>query len=172
MRYRIPIGGKTYELEVENHHPKLSLYLEGEPVEFDYTLIQEPGLYSLILNGKQYRIWVESKSNGTYLLRLNQNALLAEVEDERQVLRRTLAPQRSGGGGQLQVRAPMPGMVLRVDVEPGQEVKMGQALAVIEAMKMENEIRSPAAGRISKVHIRQGQALEKDAPLFEIIPSG
>ncbi len=168
MRYRIHIEGQTYELEVENHDSRLSLYLDGNPVEFDYELIQEPGLYSLILNGRQYRVWVEDRPNGSYLLRLNQEQIIAEVENERQALRKLLAPARTAGYEKAVVKAPMPGMVLSVEVREGQDVAMGQALAVIEAMKMENEIRAPVAGKIKKVYVQQGQAIEKDFPLFEI----
>jgi len=171
MRYRVRIGEKTYELEVEDNHSQLKLYLDGKPVDFDYEIIHESGLYSLILGGKHYRIWVENQKNGTYLLKLNQKSISAEVENERQALRRLLTPRKGGGGTAAVVKAPMPGMVLRIDARQGQTVAMGQGLAVIEAMKMENEIRSPVEGVVKKIHIQQGQAVEKGAPLFEITPS-
>ncbi len=168
MRYKIRIGEKTYDLSLDNHQPKMSLLLEGKPVDFDLELIQEPGLYSLILDGRQYRVWIEGKGNGSYQLRLNHDVLVAEVEDERQALRKAMAPAKPAAGQLVQVKAPMPGLVVKVEVAEGEDVQQGQGLAVIEAMKMENEIRSPISGVVKKVHIREGQTLEKDALLFEI----
>jgi len=66
------------------------------------------------------------------------------------------------------VRAPMPGMVLRVEVESGQKVASGSGLLVLEAMKMENEIRAGSAGVIKQIFVRPGQAVEKGADLLEI----
>ena len=76
-------------------------------------------------------------------------------------------------GGQkkgVRIKAQMPGKIIRVMVEKGAEVEKGQPLALMEAMKMENEIRSPQAGRIQKVSISQGQALETGAELFVVEP--
>jgi len=77
----------------------------------------------------------------------------------------------TGGGAVAQgpkpVRAPMPGLVVRVEVEPGQEVKAGQGVVIIEAMKMENELKAEAVGVVSRVLVQQGQAVEKGAVLVE-----
>jgi biotin carboxyl carrier protein len=64
-----------------------------------------------------------------------------------------------------EVKAPMPGMVLRVEVVPGQEVQEGDPLLVLEAMKMENNLKSPASGTIKSVHVEAGKAVEKGAVL-------
>jgi pyruvate carboxylase subunit B len=71
----------------------------------------------------------------------------------------------SGGGT---VVAPMPGMVVRVEVAPGQRVEAGTGLVVVEAMKMENELRAGRAGVVEAVHVAVGQAVEKGAPLVTV----
>ncbi|MBI2072612.1 MAG: acetyl-CoA carboxylase biotin carboxyl carrier protein subunit [Gemmatimonadetes bacterium] len=66
----------------------------------------------------------------------------------------------------------MPGLVLRVDVEAGQEIAAGAGLVVLEAMKMENEIRSSGPGRVKSVLVEPGQAVEKGTPLVEVVGQG
>jgi pyruvate carboxylase subunit B len=70
------------------------------------------------------------------------------------------------------VVAPMPGMVIRLEVEVGQAVQQGGGVAVLEAMKMENEIRAPAGGIVSAIHVAAGQAVDKGAVLVELAPQG
>jgi len=65
--------------------------------------------------------------------------------------------------------APMPGLVLRVDATEGSEVEQGQTLLVLEAMKMENNLKSPAAGQVAEVYVQAGQAVEKGAPLLRFV---
>jgi len=65
--------------------------------------------------------------------------------------------------------APMPGLVLRVDATEGSEVELGQTLLVLEAMKMENNLKSPAAGQVAEVFVKAGQAVEKGAPLLRFV---
>src|SRR2546421_744162 len=90
---------------------------------------------------------------------------------------------RGGGGperrrsraGPAVVRAPMPGLVVRVEVADGQRVEAGAGLVVVEAMKMENELRAPRAGVVQTVHVAVGQAVEKGMPLVTVAspePSG
>ncbi len=168
MKYKIRIGEKEYDLQVENHYPQLRLFHEGKPVHYDLEVIRDPNLYSLILDGKHYRIWIEKKGNGTYQLFLDHQPVAVEVEDERGILRRLLNSTRKKAGGNTQVKAPMPGLVVKIEVEVDEIVKEGQGMVVIEAMKMENEIRAPIAGRVKKIFVKQGQAIDKDAVLAEI----
>ena len=92
------------------------------------------------------------------------------VEDERTRRLREMTgqgAQRSQGGI---VRAPMPGLVLRLEVEVGQAVEAGMGVLVLEAMKMENEIKAPGGGVVSAIHVTPGQAVEKGVALVELAP--
>jgi pyruvate carboxylase subunit B len=80
------------------------------------------------------------------------------------------AGDRGGVGGK--VKAPMPGLVLRVEVEEGDTVAAGAGLVVLEAMKMENEIKSPVAGRVAAVHVSGGQAVDKGMVMVEVTAEG
>jgi pyruvate carboxylase subunit B len=94
------------------------------------------------------------------------------VEDERARQLRGV-----GGGGERKLRggvvvAPMPGLVLRVEVQQGQTIGPGTGVAVLEAMKMENQISAVSGGVVTKVHVKAGQAVEKGALLVEVLPQG
>jgi pyruvate carboxylase subunit B len=167
MKYQIHISDKTYDLEIENQQVDLKILYEGKPVDFDFQEIHS-NLFSLILEGKQYRVWLVSLENGDYKLLINQNSFTAVVEDERQQLRKAFRAAQKEKSGVTDVRAPMPGLVTQVEVESNQSIKAGQGLVVIEAMKMENEIKSPVAGEVTKIHIKKGDAIEKNARLLEI----
>jgi pyruvate carboxylase subunit B len=94
-----------------------------------------------------------------------------EISDERaQSLRQMVGRRKAAGSGGL-VKAPMPGLVLRLEVQEGQAVSVGAGLLVLEAMKMENEIRATEAGVINKVLVKAGQAVEKGTVLLELSPT-
>ncbi len=94
-----------------------------------------------------------------------------DVADERtRRLRDVAGPATAGSHGEV-IRAPMPGLVLRVDVEEGQPIEPGAGILVLEAMKMENEIRAAHAGTVSKILVEPGSPVEKGAALVEIGPA-
>jgi biotin carboxyl carrier protein len=93
-----------------------------------------------------------------------------EVDDERSRLIKSFHPKTGASGGPTRVKAPMPGLVVRLEVAVGQEVKPGQGLLVLEAMKMENEIRCLVEGVIEKIDVKPGEAVEKDEVLMVIRP--
>ena len=94
-----------------------------------------------------------------------------EVVDERTRQIQALTGKRAASGGGTMVRAPMPGLVVRVAVAAGQRVDAGTGVVVVEAMKMENELRAPRAGVVETVHVAVGQAVEKGAPLVTLASS-
>lgn len=167
MKYQIHIDEKTYEFEIENGKTNVQIYYQNRPVEFDFQNLQG-NLYSLILNGKQHLIWLEPKKNGDYQLVLNQEISNIVVEDERQRLRKAFSVSQKAASGNIEIRAPMPGLIAQVEVELDQRVKAGEGIIIIEAMKMENEIKSPVEGRVSQIKVKKGDAIEKNALLAEI----
>jgi pyruvate carboxylase subunit B len=167
MKYQVQINDKVIDLEIKNHQPHLKIYHEGKPVDFDFQKLQA-NFYSLILEGKQHRIWLEPLKNGDYKIFINHYSFKAVVEDERQRLRKAFRSTQTDKSGVIQVHAPMPGLVTQVGVEPNQSVNSGEGLVIIEAMKMENEIKSPGEGKISKIFVKQGDAIEKGVLLVEI----
>jgi pyruvate carboxylase subunit B len=94
----------------------------------------------------------------------------AEVVDERTRAIRALTGRSGAAAGPRPVRAPMPGLVVRVEVEAGQSVVAGQGVVIMEAMKMENELRAETGGVVARVHAVPGAAVEKGAVLVEFVP--
>lgn len=110
---------------------------------------------------------LRGEPRGRYSLSIDGYRVPAEVLDERMRAARDLAARRAPTGPAPLV-APMPGLVVRVSVAPGDHVTTGQGLVVVEAMKMENELRAAAAGRVRAVHARPGAAVEKGTLLIEL----
>jgi biotin carboxyl carrier protein len=96
----------------------------------------------------------------------------AQVVDERTRRLREVTGGGRAGGGRVAIKAPMPGRVVRVEVEAGDRVRQGQGVVVLEAMKMENELAAPLAGRVTAVHAQAGTAVTKGTVLVEVSGEG
>jgi len=157
MKYEIVINGARRSVEFippRNEAPRVTFTVDGRFVEADVTRISR-GVYSILLGGRSLEVSVEETSNGL-LLRGNGHEFQVEIFDPRSWRR------GRGAGieleGRQQLTAPMPGKIVRALVAAGQQVHAGQGLLVIEAMKMQNEIRSPKSGIVEKL-AREGQTV-------------
>jgi biotin carboxyl carrier protein len=123
------------------------------------------GRYSLILKGKTYEVFArritraDQKNGQTYEISIGGQRFEVKAEDERTKL---LAGLIKGGdhSGEATIHAPMPGLVVGVLMEAGAEVKMGQPVIVLEAMKMENDLASPINGKIKEILVNKGQTVD------------
>jgi biotin carboxyl carrier protein len=132
----------------------MAAVIDGRSVVADAARIS-PGAYSMLLDGRSLDVTIEEATDGL-LVRINGREFKLEIADPR-------AWRRGRGGsielsGRQQVAAPMPGKIVRVLAAMGQQVETGQGLLVIEAMKMQNEIRSPKSGTLEKI-VREGQTV-------------
>lgn len=125
------------------------------------------GLRSLIIDGAQHQVSVHRRGEGAYWTSSLQGAAMVEVIDPLTHLAQE-AHRAAGVAQREQVTAYMPGRVVAVLVEEGAEVGAGEGVVVLEAMKMENEIRTERDGVISRIFVEPGQAVEGGDPLFEI----
>jgi biotin carboxyl carrier protein len=125
------------------------------------------GLHSLRIDGAQHEVAVQPQGDGVYWVSTGEGAGPVEVADP---LTHLAAQSHRGKGGKRRqrVNAYMPGRVVALLAEEGQEVAAGQGIVVLEAMKMENEIRAEHDGRIGKLFVQPGQAVEMGNPLFEL----
>jgi pyruvate carboxylase subunit B len=122
-----------------------------------------------MLGNEVHRLLVRrGASRGRYTMWLDGIRLEVEALDERSRAIRELAAATGGPTGPAPLVAPMPGMIVRVNVQEGAAVQAGQGLVVMEAMKMENELRASAAGTVKRVHVSPGTAVEKGALLLEM----
>jgi biotin carboxyl carrier protein len=157
MKYEIVINGERRIVEFTpqtNGASRVAFTVDARLVEADALRISR-GVYSILLGGRSLEVTVEETSSGL-LLRTKGRELQLEIFDPRSWRR------GRGAGieleGRQQLVAPMPGKIVRVLVAAGQQVTAGQGLLVIEAMKMQNEVRSPKSGSVEKV-AREGQTV-------------
>ena len=164
MRYIVTVAGKRFEVDLGPEGASL----DGRSV--DVTLRQADGtpVRGLILGAEAYRVVGERAARGRWKVGLNGRTHDVEVVDERTMAIRELAGGGAGPSGPRPVIAPMPGMVVKIEVAEGDVVREGQGVVIVEAMKMENELRATGSGRVSRVHVRRGDAVAKDQVLVEI----
>jgi acetyl/propionyl-CoA carboxylase alpha subunit len=168
VRYRATIGaaggGTPRVVDIEEKAGVLHLLLDGVPHQVDAIPLADDSV-SLILDGRSYALEFEPRGGGerTGVL-LRGSVFEVELLDERRLRMRAAGGRLSDEGPQVLV-APMPGKIVRVLVRPGDEVREGQGLLVVEAMKMENELRAARAGRVLEVAVVEGAAVEAGARL-------
>jgi biotin carboxyl carrier protein len=169
MKYYVSMGDR--EMEVELGPDGTSV--DGMPLSADLMEMDGTDVYSLLLGRESYRILATRIDADDWSVHLAGRHIRAQVVDERTRAIREMVGTDEGPKGPKALRAPMPGMVVKIETEEGDEVEAGQGLVIVEAMKMENELKSEGAGRVSQIHVQAGQIVEKDQILveFETPPS-
>lgn len=147
MLYEISLDEKTYRLELKRIDERWECRLDGRELAIDCVQINRSQL-SLLLNGRSFD--VRRGAEGTIVV--GTSVFSPQVKDARSWRRRGQLRQ----SGPLQLRASMPGKVVRVLAREGDAIAEGQGIIVVEAMKMQNEIKSPKAGTLQKVLVREG----------------
>ncbi len=155
-RYRVTVGERTHEVDA------VRLDLQGDGTR---------GLWTLIVDGAQHEVALARLPDGAWAVSTAGGERRVEVTDPLTHLARA-AHGAAAGGASRKVTAYMPGRVVAVLLTEGDEVEAGQGVVVLEAMKMENEIAAEHAGRIAKIHVEEGQAVEGGDLLFELAAGG
>jgi len=158
MRYEVRFSSsseeKTRVIELERDGAVWRVKLDGRPFAVDAVEIA-PNTLSILLDGQSFEINVTPSPDGKLKLQTASREFIAEVIDPR-----AWSGRHHGGveaEGRQQIVAPMPGKVVRLLVREGDRVEAGQGLLVVEAMKMQNEIRSPKNGSVERVLAKEGQ---------------
>jgi len=162
MIFDATVGGRTVRVEVRGGDGHYTVALDGAPMEVD---LAETGraFASLLVGGESHEVAIEKAAEG-YVVHFPADAVaVALAESARGAAAATARPS-----GPARLTAPMPGRIVRVLRGPGAEVAAGDGLVVIEAMKMENELKSPRAGQVQEVSVREGQAVEAGALLLVV----
>ena len=163
MRYTAIIGGEERLIEVTPRENGYRVVIGERELDLDAVHLQGFAL-SLIAGTRTYRCDIDPGKNGQIRVLVGETVYPLEILDERR-----LRMRRAGGKftleGPQRIDAPMPGKVTRVLVKVGDQVEEGQGLVVVEAMKMENELKSPKAGKVTELHAVEGAAVESGAKL-------
>lgn len=163
MRYFVTIGPRTFEIDLTGETPRV----DGEAVEVSLNRLADTPILHLLADGRSHTVIARRDDGARWDLYIDGERFAAEVTDERTRAIQAMTGQSAAARGPRPVRAPMPGMVVRVAVEPGDHVDAGQSVVIIEAMKMENDLKAEAAGVVDRVAAEAGQAVEKGAVLVQ-----
>jgi biotin carboxyl carrier protein len=154
MIYEITVDGRTYRLDLNRAAGRWSCRLDGRDVEVDAVLAR-PDVLSLRIGNQAYEVKCERMAGETHLW-VGSARFAAEIRDPRSLRGRMRAVDDHGP---RRLTAPMPGKIIRVLVRDGDEVEAGAGVLVVEAMKMQNEIKSPKKGRVQKILVSAGAAV-------------
>ena len=172
MKYYVRIGEPPRTVEVEVAGAQVTV--DGKTFEAHLATVPGTPLCHLLLGNESWTVAVQPVEDGDsaggwrWTLGVAGERVAVEVIDERTRQIGALTGARPVVPASGTVVAPMPGLVVRVHVVAGQQVEAGTGLVVVEAMKMENELRAVRAGVVSQVHVDVGQVVEKGAPLVTV----
>jgi biotin carboxyl carrier protein len=159
MKLAIELDGKTRTIEIGsdaargNGHTPCTI--DGRTVEASAIEVA-PGIYSILIAGAAFEARVEPDTTGLRIT-IGGREYAARIRDPRQWRRNRGAAIEAEGS--QRIVAPMPGKVVRVLVKSGEAVEAGRGIAVVEAMKMQNEVRSPKSGKIERILVSEGQTV-------------
>ena len=164
MRYHVTIRSRTYVIDVAGG----AVTVDGERLDAHAADIPGTPLIHLLLGKDSWTVACEQLEGPRWALGAAGERVEVEVQDDRsrQIEALTGQGRKPVAGGV--VKAPMPGLVVRVEVSQGDAVETGQGLVVVEAMKMENELRATHAGIVEQVHVKAGDRVEKGAELITL----
>lgn len=163
MKYFVTVAGREVAVEVDGQR----VVVDGREVTAHLSPVPGTPLRHLVMGEDSLSVAMDRPEPGRWAVSVAGMVVEVEVVDERTRHIRSLTGAAAGARGAPHLKAPMPGLVVRVLVEPGQAVTPGQGLVVLEAMKMENELRSTTLGTVRAVAVATGQAVEKGQVLVE-----
>jgi biotin carboxyl carrier protein len=165
MRYVTTVGEHEYLIEIlDEHH----VTVDGVQYNIDFGEVSEQTVYSLLVDNRSIEAFVYPSDEGWQVLLLGTQYELI-VEDEREKRLRASLGSRIAENVDYHLKAPMPGLVVAVPVSDGQEVAKGDVLIVLESMKMQNELKSPRAGRVSRMRVKPGDSVELRETLLSVV---
>lgn len=167
MKYIVDVNGERITVELDGAQASI----EGQVMDVGLTAIDGTPVRLIRIGERVHRVIARrGSSRGAWVLDIDGVRVETDALDERMRTIRDLTAAATVSSGPAPLRAPMPGLVVRVQVAVGDAVTAGQGLVVVEAMKMENELRATASGIVTAVHATVGTAVEKGAMLVELAP--
>jgi len=161
MRYQVTVDDETFQVEVDGE----LVTVNGTSHEAELLVVPDTPMRLLLLDHAAWVLPMNPGRGSTWEVSEGGEQFEAEVLDERTAHIRSLAGAGAAPAGPALLKAPMPGMVTKVHVEPGQEVAIGASLVTLEAMKMENDLRAAGPGIVEIVSAIAGETVEKGAIL-------
>ena len=165
MKYITTIGTTEFSVEVID---KGHISVNGKIMEVDFESISGQPVYSMLIDGKSYEAYVNATDDEWQVL-LQGQQYPVKVQDEREMRLRAAAGGKPLTSGDFQLKAPMPGLVIDIPVQENQQIEKGQVLIILESMKMQNELRSPRAGKVERIKVKAGESVEQRQTLLTVV---
>jgi biotin carboxyl carrier protein len=165
MRYEVTVGENVYQVEI-NQDGKVSM--DGQEIDVDFARIGATGLHLLLVNHESFEGLVE-KHDDVWDVLFRGDLYEVQVADERAQLMKARAGMAVPDSGEILIKAPMPGMVVKIPVEVGQEIEKGDNVIILESMKMENELKAPRAGKVERINVKTGNSVDQGQVLVVIV---
>jgi biotin carboxyl carrier protein len=164
MKYQTIVNGETFDIDINEDG---RILVNGEAHAVDFRVLRRGELYSMLLDHLSFEAVVEERDEIYHVL-MDGDLYEVEVTDERS--RRLASAFMAFGdtGGEVSIRAPMPGLIVRIAVTEGQTVSKGETLMILESMKMENELKSPRDGTIHRILVAAGENVEQNKILVTV----
>jgi biotin carboxyl carrier protein len=156
MKYEVLIEGNPHQVQMERTEKGFDCIVDGEAFGLDVVMTARDVL-SILHNGHHYEAKREYSLLGETHIIVGSERFAAEVRDPRSLRSRRAVAE--AGAGPARIIAPMPGIVIRLLVSEGDEVEAGQGIAVVEAMKMQNELKSSKKGKVTKIAVKEATAV-------------
>ena len=162
--YKAKIGDQSFDVQIAKEGTSVNDSL----LNWDITKIED-SIYHVIDHHKSYRMELVSidKENKTVTLKLNGKLTTVEVKDKMDLLLEKMGIDMSAASQVNDIKAPMPGLILEIQINEGDEVQKGDPIMILEAMKMENVLKSPGDGIVKAIKVTKGDSVEKNQVLVE-----
>jgi biotin carboxyl carrier protein len=164
MKYITTIDSREYLVDIIDDH---QVSIDGVVYQVDFMPVGDQQVYSLVVNGKSVDANVYFEDSWQVLF--EGTLYSATVEDEREKRLKAAMSGRVADHADFLLKAPMPGMVISIPVVEGQAVHKGDVLAVLESMKMQNELRSPRDGKVSRMRVKPGDRVEQRETMLSVV---
>lgn len=164
MKYIATVGDEQYTIDINQDG---QITVDGEVINIDMRQLEDTTMYSLIIEGRSHDIRMH-EGDGAYLVQMSGEIFDVVVEDERT---RRLAGLRGTPAAitdEIDIKAPMPGVVVEVPVKEGDAIEKGDIVIILESMKMQNEFKSPKTGVIKKIRVKIGDKVDQNAVMVTV----
>jgi biotin carboxyl carrier protein len=162
--YRASVGKKSFEIVNHDHQ----LIIDGTPLDWDIVEVSH-GYFHILINHKSYRAEVVRADPATksFAMKINGKVYSVTLNDKFDLLLEKMGMNNGSSGKANHIKAPMPGLIIDLRVKEGDIVMPGDALLILEAMKMENMIKASAQSVVKSVNVKKGDSVEKNQVLIE-----
>jgi biotin carboxyl carrier protein len=164
MKFVALVRNKQIDVEIIKEHNRYRLTIGNKSFSVDAFRPASQQL-SMLIDGKSYEAGLEKKNGNSFVIYLFNDTIELSLIDAKK-FHAADNVERAGSSGPLKIQAPMPGKIVKVTVQEKSTVKEGDSLLIMEAMKMQNELKAPKSGRISRIHVKEGEPVSSSQILM------